>query len=255
MANSASWSKIVKDYNVLNHDFSKKPFEITAEQIKLSCQDFRETGQKEVRILCKQDTRDSRPDVFKRNNLFILPVKNGVYNIVQGEGYLDIPNITPPVKQYASKLEFELESASVGNSEMQHLDYSYATSLLRTFTGDPSLVLTIRGRKYTPSFNFNVNGQKIQVSSVQTEVDAGYEGREKIVLVEAKSSGSDNVIIRQLFYPYRQWKIATGKDITTLFFEKDTKTNIFSLWEFQFEDENDYNSVKLVRSDRYIINN
>lgn len=74
---------------------------------------------------------------------------------------------------------------------MQHLDFAYASSLIRTFMNDPSLVLTIRGRKYTPEFYFYVNDQKINVSSVQTEIDAGYEGEKKIVLVEAKNKKID----------------------------------------------------------------
>ncbi len=66
---------------------------------------------------------------------------------------------------------------------MQHLDYAYATNLIRTFTNDPTLVLTIRGRKYTPTFDFYVGKHLIKVSSIQTEVDAGYKGKNKIVLV------------------------------------------------------------------------
>ena len=79
MANNNSWKKIFNDYNILHHDFDKSPFVITASQIKVSCQDFRTTTQKEVRILCKQDTREQRPEIFKENNLFLLPVKNGIY--------------------------------------------------------------------------------------------------------------------------------------------------------------------------------
>jgi len=59
-----------------------------------------------------------------------------------------------------------LDTTEIGDSEMQHLDYAYASSLIRTFTEDPSLVLTIRGRKYTPEFEFYVGKQKIKVSSV-----------------------------------------------------------------------------------------
>ena len=49
-----------------------------------------------------------------------------------------------------------LEQAIIGNSEMQHLYFAYASSLIRTFMDDESLVLTIRGRKYTPEFSFKV---------------------------------------------------------------------------------------------------
>ncbi len=85
MANSISWKKIFDDYKILNHDFNKSPFPLSAMQIKRACQKFKETGEKEVRILCKQDSRESRPDVFKKHNLFLLPVKNGYYNIIKSK--------------------------------------------------------------------------------------------------------------------------------------------------------------------------
>ena len=116
---------------------------------------------------------------------------------------------------------------------------------------DESLVLTIRGRKYTPQFSFNVGTQLINVQSVQTEVDAGFEGRNKIVLIEAKNSSTNNTIIRQLFYPYKQWKQHTNKEVFTLFFEK--RGNHYFIWQYGFNDENNYNSIKLIKSARYVI--
>lgn len=185
------------------------------------------------------------------NDLFLLPVKNGQYVIVKGEWYLDIPDITTPVEIYNSKIDFHLESSKIGNSEMQHLDFAYASSLIRTFMEDNSLVLTIRGRKYTPEFEFLVWKQNIKTESVQTEVDAWYEGRDKIVLIEAKNSKTTNTIIRQLFYPYKQWSIRTKKEVFTLFFEKRWKE--YLIWQYGFENPNDYNSIKLIKSKRYII--
>jgi len=119
-------------------------------QVKEATKHFTATGQREVRILCKQDTRESRPLVFQENSLFILPVKNGKYVIIKGEGYVDIPAIDEIEERYDSKIDFQLVTSRVGSSEMQHLDFAYATSLIRTFAEDDSLVLTIRGRKYTP---------------------------------------------------------------------------------------------------------
>jgi len=251
MADSKSWEKIFKDYRILQHDFDKFPYTISAEQIKISCQDFKKTAQKEVRILCKQDTRESRPDIFKENQLFLLPVKNGLYNIIKGEGYVDIPRIQNDITIYKSKLDFILYSSKIGNSEMQHLDYAYAASLIRTFIEDDSLVLTVRGRKYTPKFKFYVNSQRINVSGVQTEVDAGYEGRDKIVLIEAKNSKATNIIIRQLYYPFRQWQSHVKKKVITLFFEKVKDT--YLIWHFEFEDIKRYDSIKLIKAKRYRI--
>ncbi|MBU4285196.1 hypothetical protein KKF60_03385 [Patescibacteria group bacterium] len=253
MANTKSWKKIFDDYKILDHDFNKSPFPISATQIKRACQKFKETSEKEVRILCKQDNREGRPDIFKKYNLFLLPVKNGYYNIIKGEGYIDIPEIKKEIIVYSSKLDFQLDTAKIGNSEMQHLDFAYAASLIRTFTEDPSLVLTIRGRKYTPNFEFKVGKQIIKVSSVQTEVDAGYEGKKQVVLIEAKNFSATNVIIRQLFYPFRQWQEQTKKKVITLFFDKASGEDVYSIWQFEFRDPKNYNSIKLVKSGKFRI--
>lgn len=255
MASNKSWKKIFKDNRLDQHDFDHAPYILTAADIKKSCQGYKTTAEKEVRILCKQDTREDRPKVFKDKGLFILPKHNGEYYIVKGEGYIDIPDITSPIQDYHKKLDFELESSQVGDSEMQHLDYAYANSLIRTFMDDSSLVLTIRGRKYTPHFTFNVGIFKLETESVQTEVDAGYEGRDKIVLIEAKNTNNQNTIIRQLYYPFRQWQDSTTKKVYPLFFEKRIIDNekIFYIWQFEFKNKEDYNSIHLVKSGRYRI--
>lgn len=255
MASSTSWKKIFEETGMNKHDFDVTPFVLTAKQIKTACQDFRSTSEKEVRILCKQDTRADRPQVFIDNNLFILPKKNGEYYIVKGEGYIDIPDIVSPIENYDSKLDFELLSSKIGDSEMQYLDFAYANSLVRTFMNDPSLVLTIRGRKYTPPFTFNVGNFTMETEGVQTEVDAGYEGKNSVVLIEAKNSNATDTIIRQLYYPYRQWLIHTKKQVYPLFFERRiiNKEVIIYIWQYEFTNINDYNSIHLVKSGRYRI--
>jgi len=247
-----SWKTIFDYHKIHDHDFDQNPFFITAENIKEATRHFKKTTEKEVRILCYQDKREKRPLIFQEKNLFLLPTKNGEYVIVKGEGYIDIPTINSKSIEYKSQLGFQLETSIVGDSEMQHIDFAYAQSLIRTFFDDASLVLTIRGRKYTPSFSFFVNKHKIEVDGVQTEVDAGYEGKNQVVLIEGKNTKSTNTIIRQIFYPYRQWKHYTKKNVKTLFFEKND--NIFSLWHFEFKDSNDYNSIFLVKSQNYLIN-
>lgn len=245
-ASSKSWQKIFSDYGIDKHNFAKSPFVITSAQIKKSCQGFTTTGAKEVRILCKQDSREERPDIFVQKGLFLLPIKNGEFAIIEGEGYIDVPTIATAPKTYKSKLAFVPDTSKIGDSEMQHLDYAYASSLVRNFMNDTSLVLTVRGRKYTPRFSFQVGKHKhtINAESVQTEVDAGYEGANKLLLIEAKNAVTSNLIIRQLYYPFRQWQQHTQKPIELLFFEK--RANDYGIWRYAFDDVNDYNSIKLV---------
>lgn len=101
--------------------------------------------------------------------------------------------------------------------------------------------------------NNNVNNYQLTIESVQTEVDAGYEGKEQLVLIEAKNIATDNVIIRQLYFPFRQWKLHTEKKVATLFFSKSK--NIYSIWKFEFDDVENYNSIVLKESAKFIIQN
>lgn len=251
MANNNSWKKIFDDNKILKHDFEKSPFYLSAKDIKKSVQDFKNTTEKEVRILCKMDTREDVPEIMRENGLILLPVKNGQYVILKGEGYIDIPNIDGEAEVYNTKLDFELDTTKVGNSEMQHLDFAYASSLIRTFMNDASLVLTIRGRKYTPEFTYKVGCNLIDTKGVQTEVDAGYEGKDKIVLIEAKNSETKNTIIRQLYYPYRQWSEYSKKEVFLLFFEK--RMDEYLIWQYKFTNKESYDSIELVKSKKYKI--
>lgn len=95
----------------------------------------------------------------------------------------------------------------------------------------------------------------LHTEKVQTEVDAGYEGKNSIVLIEAKNKANKDTIIRQLYYPFRQWKISTTKEVYTLFFEKRMikKEKIYYIWQYRFKKEDDYNSIELVKSGRFRI--
>lgn len=64
----------------------------------------------------------------------------------------------------------------------------------------------IRGRKRMLPIDFFVGrvGPVNVKAGVQIEVDLGCEGRNDIVLIEAKVGQPADFIIRQLFYPYRK---------------------------------------------------
>lgn len=247
-----AWNKIFEDY-FMQHNFESSPALLTANMIKQSTQHFSRTSDKEVRILAKMDSREDLPQVLRDKGLFILPIKNGEYILVKGEGYHDL-RVPPESEIFISTLDFELKSAKVGASEMQHLDYAFNTGLLNHFLGisDP-LYLQIRGRKYTPEFVFQVGPFNITTTSVQTEVDAGYEGRNVLILVEAKGRNQNNFIIRQLYYPFRQWQINTQKKVRSLFFSFDSHAQTQCFWEYEFAEKNDYNSLRLVKCASYQI--
>ena len=70
-----------------------------------------------------------------------------------------------------------------------------------------------------------------------------------MVLVEGKNTKVRDTIIRQLYYPYRKWGLDTGKRVIPMFFEK--KGDEYMFWMYEFTDPEDYNSISIVKSNRY----
>lgn len=86
MANDKSWEKIFKDYKINKHNFVRDgAFTLNANQIKISCQNFKKTTEKEVRILCKQDSpvfSIGTPQKFLRTILYNSACSSSIFNII-----------------------------------------------------------------------------------------------------------------------------------------------------------------------------
>lgn len=252
MAGNIIWSEIIEKIGLNSHDFSTGPFYISHKVIKdLVVKINAPNNQKEIRILGYQATREQRPDYFIKNGLFLLPASNSDWVIIKGEGYIDIPEIETEPIQVKSKLQYEIESFNVGISEMQFLDFAYVHGITQEFLDDESIQLTVRGRKRTPHFKYYVNNIEIKCEGVQTEVDAGYEGKNSLTLVEAKNSKIKNEIIRQLYFPYRKWLMDINKPIRNVFFQFEESTKTLSYWEYAFENDMQYDSIYLINSKKY----
>ena len=195
---------------------------VSADDIKAA------SDKREPRLLAKQDTKNSRPEVFKQNKLSILPVENGKYIIFRDESvktYFPLEKILAevPAEEYQPAKDYrEYESLDVRNlsSESQAIDFANLVSLLKTFTSERELNLTIRGRQRSEKFPVTIPGSRhtAEVDGVQIEVDAGFESPEKIYLFEAKLGRIEDFNIRQLYYPFKDWSCKSRKEIIPLFF-------------------------------------
>ncbi|WP_319578897.1 type II restriction enzyme [uncultured Methanospirillum sp.] len=210
---------------------------LTAEALKQA------SGGKEPRLLAKMDTDLSRPSIFKKNNLAILPVENGKYVIFQDpklKSYFTFSHLydsTEPEEYEPSGYVTMLETMQPGKitSESLAIDFCYHASLLRTFVGQTDIYQTIRGRQRTGSFEIILptkSNNRIQINGVQIELDAGYESPSSIILMEAKMGRADTFHIRQLMYPYLNWLTLTSKQIIPIFF---TYTNgLYYFFQLKF---------------------
>lgn len=210
---------------------SGEPIIVTAETIK-------EITGREPRLMSKFDTRESRPLALAQAT--ILPVTNGTYAILSGDGYADVPPPTA-VKHWRSPTQATrlgtLPWKTGPTSESQVLDMAGATGLLHDFLGDPGACLTIRGRLRSPKFKFDFETKHgpipLTVDGVQIEVDSGFEGS-SIHLIEAKLGARTNFHIRQLYYPLRMWATTLPtKSVSALFLAWSNRC--YSLRKFRFD--------------------
>ena len=75
--NRELWTKIFTDLEI---DPEQNVSYVTAEQV-------RRISQREARNMAYMDERAKVPPIFDSHSLFILPVSNGRYAIVRGQGY------------------------------------------------------------------------------------------------------------------------------------------------------------------------
>lgn len=225
--------------------FEIKSFDLTKDLHFISADEIKEITGAEPRIMAKVDASVDLPDVFKRNRYFLLPVKNGLYAIVRGNGFHLLEAKGSQIN-HVSRIKFNLTTAGRGSSEMQYLDYSFNSGALENLLGISPLYQSIRGREYSKQFQFKVGQTEISVGSVQLEVDSGLEGEDTIVLIEAKVKTPEDFIIRQLFYPYNHFKIISpNKKIVPIFFTYEPNTKLYNFWIYEFTDPGNYNSIRL----------
>jgi hypothetical protein len=243
----AAWEKLVSER-----------VDTTSDLVTLTKQDIESVTGNELRLMAKMDSTADVPTALRRHGYFVLPVKNGEYVLVRGQGYHVLEKLSEPPTVFRPQLDFELETLGVGDSESQHLDYCFNVGLVEGFAKATGLRQTIRGRKRMPAVEFHV-GQvgPIRVNAgVQVETDLGCEGRNDIVLVEAKIGAPADFIVRQLFYPYRKWRLEIPqKRIRPWFFcslEIAVK-RLYHFWEYEFENDAQYLSLRLKRRESFLV--
>lgn len=232
--NFALWEKV----------FQAKKFNLAEDLHFITADEIKAITHAEPRNMAKMDSSADLPTIFKENGYFLLPVKNGKYAIVRGNGF-HILEGRGSSEDYISRLKFPLITAGRGSSEMQYLDYSFNSGALEKMVGISPLYQSIRGREFSKAFKFHVNKTLLEVASVQIEVDSGLEGEDSIVLLEAKINTPDDFIIRQLFYPYNHFKIiAPKKKIIPVFFTYDLTSKTYTFWIYEFTNPGNYNSIQ-----------
>lgn len=246
--NDAAWVRLFEQHKILEEIHKVGVFHISASQIN----QFRE-----ARLMTKFDHRVNLPQIFRANNLCILPNSRGTYII----GHFDVyENIA--ANSLDAPIEFpfptNLETIDYKNlySEVSALLCAYNSGIIADIVGGP-VNLTVFGRMSTSQFTYRVKNNQnndwytIDVDNAQCEIDAGFEGESVFVIVEAKNYSADDFLIRQLYYPYRLWREKTSKAVIPIFMSYSN--DVFRFLIYKFSKLQDYNSIELVAQKNYQI--
>ncbi len=249
--NDVAWNKVFEELKLLDSINSDGFALISATTLK-------EVGKREPRLMAKQDTLESRPEIFRKNNLSILPITNGEYVIFRDrykKSYFSFNSdaLALPVERHASESSADsIETLNLGNinSEFQAIDYAHLVSVLSSFTGETNLRLTIRGKSRSGSFQLALpEGPSITINGVQIEIDSGYEGSRGIYLIEAKLGKREDFHIRQLFYPWKEWSQKVRKQVIPIFFV--FSNGLFYLFQFRFGEK--YGEMEITNTKCYSV--
>ena len=246
--NKEAWEKIFNEYDVLNKIQEQGLFEISSKEIN----EYRE-----ARLMTKFDNSESIPKILSENNLSILPISSNKYMIARFKAYKKFGSEPKDIE----RVEFPpyIESLDYNNisSEALALNCTYITGILEDILDEEELVPTVSGKMGSGLFKFEIaqiNDDKkinVTVENSRMEIDGGYEGVNSLALVEAKNVVAEDFLVRQLYYPYRLWKSKITKKVRPIYVVYSN--GIFTIYEYKFNDINEYSSIELVKCKKYSI--
>lgn len=246
--NDVAWEKLFDKHNILHRIETDGYFSISATQIK----EYREP-----RLMAKFDHTINLPKLFADNGLAILPVTRGDYVISHFDAYHKFEPDSSPITKVSLPAHIQSLDSSNIPSEAIALNCAVASGIIADFMEDTDIVATVSGRMGSGSFSFEIgdtqsgNVRMVDVNNSQIEIDAAYEGVSSLALFEAKRDLSEDFLIRQLYYPFRVWQSRVTKPVKPIFLVYSN--GIYRLYEYAFENPNNYSSLRLVKQRNYSV--
>lgn len=254
--NDEAWNLLFEELDIVNEVKNNGVFQITSKQINL-------IGRREARLMTKFDHKNNLPALFRDNRLSILPNSRGSYLIgnFKTHGKVEYDEVLKPIKK---KFPGEIRTIDPNNisSEAIALNIAYASGMIdeviETIEETRSF-LTLTNRLGSKKLEFTidsniskVNTHRIIVENSQIEIDSTYENLYNIGIFEAKIGTPNDFLIRQLFYPYLfVHNLKVNKKIIPIFFTY--AENIFSFHIYDFEESNNYSSIKRVKQMNFVL--
>ena len=207
------------------------------------------TQQFEPRLLAYQITADTRPAIFRKYGISILPVRNGQYMLTKNKIYQPLDYTYTPVEVVMLTVDTTSLLLSIGESESSLIDRLRYSGVFEReeFLNEPITHGSLLNGRHRCSFDMQLGETIYSIKGVQYEIDSCFESEHKILIIECKNTNSpfDSFNIRQLYFPYREIleKTFGKKEIICLFIHNCM--NVVHVWKYRFETPTKMDSIVL----------
>ncbi len=250
--NDRVWETLFQQYEILEKIEQEGKFILSIEQIR-ECQ--------ESKVLTKFDHKNNLPEIFKKNQLGILPISIKEYVISHINNYqpIEIPKKKTQNLIRITYPPYELQSFQKGSilSETLILQYAFASGILTDFLEEEQIYPTISKQIQIGSFSFQIRNEKLdqeielEVCNTPIELDAAFESKESLTLIKINRDLSEDFLIQNIYYPYRAWTDQIKKRVRLVFLIYSN--GVFHLYEYEFCNPNQYHSLSFLRQKAYVI--
>lgn len=206
-------------------------------------------------LLCKYNTENERPEIFKKYGIYLISIKNGLYLLQKKRVYQDLYyDESIPIK-ITKNTDLLLLNKNINNKEslINNLKYSNVFENNIYLNGKIIGSTEIKSHK---SFNFEMNIYdkkiKIKTSQYSKHIDAIYESNNNIIIIYYLNNNyKDTFNIENIYHSYRYIydKIKNKKNVIPILIQYDEKN--IHIWKYVFEIPSFMNSIKLVNYSKY----
>ncbi|HLD12345.1 MAG TPA: hypothetical protein VJB87_02000 [Candidatus Nanoarchaeia archaeon] len=209
----------------------------------------------------KFDTSKKLPKSVCDAGFFIVHLGQGRHALVKGEGYHKFEGVNTVKEWKIKKSVIE----NISESEAQSASTAFNNKIIHDFlfSNVNKDIQLHTARRARTSYDFIINGIKLRAEALQIEMDGIYESEEEktIAAIEVKNQEHEDFEIRQLYSTMRYFEDRRGSEVPAdynfriLFMVriKNEKENKFKIYEYNFSDKNDPNSIKFIKAIQYNI--
>ena len=247
MENDKAWETLFEKYDVLNYIDKFGQFKISTAQMD-------QFGDSKNMVSIYHST--DLPQIFSDEKLSILPVTKNDYIISHFESHHKLESKTQDIIHTSIPKYIQSLNFNEFTNKLVILNRALASGIIEEFTEDSNIKQTFRGFMKTGEFNFTIKSkndslQYIRVENAEIKVDAIYEGLKYVSLFKVEIDSYEDFMIGQFYYPYRTCCNNINKE--TKFIYLEYTGNVYSLYEYEFQELNNYNSISLVKQKNYVI--